>query len=161
MFRVPSLKLILLTTYFCGLSNSAALDHVQAPDRYGSHFDQTWQKVLEPETPIFRTLVAAEPKNGTELLKTGWIATCDGDTCLKVSGGKTVPWTSKATSPSVHEIIIDLSSEKNVNAIKLQPGTSADTAPIVDHEVHLATTKGAWGDPVAYGSWFADNEGCL
>jgi hypothetical protein len=172
MIRKLNLGLALLVIYICGQCTSVRFNRVQSPDRYLPYYDHTLQEVLEPEGHILRPLAAAEPHNGTRLLKpttagAKWIATCDNDpndnNCLKVIDGNiNTSWNSKAsaTTPFLHEVIIDLRTSKKVNGVRMDPGPRATTGgAIVDHEVFLAKTKGPWGDSVAFGTWFADKTG--
>jgi hypothetical protein len=173
MFPKLNVVLAFAVVYICGQSTSIALDGVQSPKSHLSEYDYNLQEVLKPEQHLLKPLGVAPPAFGSLLRQPKaeaekWIPTCNNDLkdtdCKKITdeNPKTF-WKSKPPNdkPFQHEVIIDLRKTKNVNAVQIDPGQAAVTSggAITEHRVFLSETKGNWGSPVAFGTWFEDETG--
>lgn len=136
------------------------------------HYDLP-QKVLKEGEDLIEPMRAALPIFGKAIpqaKRDKWIVRCDSEQInneckYAVDGSQATFWQTKASGtekpdPLPHSITIDLRGVEIVNAISMTPRADAIRGgAIAEHEVHLSLDNQNWGDPVAFGTWFEDEQG--
>lgn len=117
---------------------------------------------LQVERPknTFEIMAAAPPTGSTVVDRTGWTATCSGQTSSGLCGSAidattSTFWQSSGSFPQ--SITADMKQVYNINGISMYPRQGGDTKNwISQHEVYLSLDGQTWGSPVAWGTWWPD-----
>ncbi|KAF4963192.1 hypothetical protein FSARC_8770 [Fusarium sarcochroum] len=115
--------------------------------------------------PQFLSLRASAPI-GTAINRDNWVVTCDshqqGNECSKaIDGNRDSFWHTAYGDDDPeppHYYTIDMTSIQNVNGLSILPRQNgSDHGWIARHSVFLSTDGTNWGNPVAFGNWYADD----
>ena len=133
------------------------------------------QAVLQDGSSFIKPMKVAGPYLGKEIdleRRAKWTVRCDSEEeenpCINAIHGlpKTFWQTNMGTigaqnpDPLPHTITINLGAKEYVNAIRMTPPSGANSSgAVAGHKVYLSLDNEAWGDPVAFGTWFEDTEG--
>ena len=132
------------------------------------------QAVLHADDGLTKVMEAAPPAAGKEIpqeRRAEWTVECNSaepdSPCINAIRGlpKTFWQTKLGTLDSQnpaelpHSITIDLRRVENVNGIRMTPRPDAATGgAITAHKVYLSLDNRAWGAPVAFGTWFGNEQ---
>ncbi|KAJ4247483.1 hypothetical protein NW762_013159 [Fusarium torreyae] len=130
-----------------------------------THSDKPVPKDATEAVPQFLSLRASAPI-GTAIKRDNWAVTCDSqqedNECSKaIDGDRNSFWHTAYgdNDPEPpHYYTIDMKTIQNVNGLSVLPRQDgSDHGWIARHNVFLSTDGKNWGNPVAFGNWYADN----
>ena len=134
--------------------------------------DDIPQAVFRVDDGLVQPMAAAEPHSGQEIpqaRRAKWTVKCDSEqpnyACNNAVHGRSgscwqtrqVATGTQNTAPWPQNITIDLQIVETVNALRMTPCFNAAT--VAGHKLYLSLDSQKWGDPVAFGTWYEDEEG--